>query len=60
MTAKQSDPEALLSAQAEASCAFLNGKWEELKKELADAGTNAAVRGLSLREPLGGEAAPSV
>lgn len=60
MTPKDADAEALLSAQSEASCAFLNGKWEELKSELTDAGAAGAVRGLSLREPLGGERVPSV
>lgn len=60
MTPKNSDPEALLGAQSEAACAFLNGTWTSLKSELESAGCNGIVRGLSLREPGGGEPVPDV
>lgn len=51
MTPKDSDPEALLTAQSEACCAFISGRWPALKSELAVAGE---VRGLTLRGAVGG------
>lgn len=50
---KNGDPEALLSAQSDASCAFLTGQWPSFKTQLAR-GSDGGNSGLALREPIGG------
>jgi platelet-activating factor acetylhydrolase len=49
MTAKGSDPDALLATQNEAVAAFLTGKWPVLKDELSKA---PAVRGMKISLPV--------
>jgi Platelet-activating factor acetylhydrolase, isoform II len=44
-----SDPDAVLAAQGEASAAFLNGTWPELKEEIASA-PNSQLRRLAIAE----------
>jgi hypothetical protein len=47
MTARSSDPDAILAAQCEASSAFLDGQWPKLKEEVA-AEPQGRLRGLTL------------